>query len=276
MVAQIPEEVKNVMTRLEAAGYQAWCVGGAVRDLLLGRTPGDWDVTTNALPEAVLELFAPRALPTGLKHGTVTVGGGRGVEVTTFRRDGDYLDHRHPERVEFTGSLTEDLARRDFTVNAMAMDLRGSLADPWGGRADLAAGVLRAVGTPEARFGEDALRILRGLRFAARLGFAVEAETGRAMVNRAADLREIAPERIRVELEGLLCGDHAAQVLLDWPEVLGAVLPEILPCVGFDQRSRYHCYDVWEHTARAVEAAPPQPIPRWTMLLHDRRTICGR
>ena len=269
MVAQIPEEVKNVMTRLEAAGYQAWCVGGAVRDLLLGRAPGDWDVTTNALPETVLELFDPRALPTGLKHGTVTVGGGRGVEVTTFRRDGDYLDHRHPERVEFTGSLTEDLARRDFTVNAMAMDLRGGLADPWGGRADLAAGVLRAVGTPEARFGEDALRILRGLRFAARLGFAVEAETGRAMVNRAADLREIAPERVRVELEGLLCGDHAAQVLLDWPEVLGAVLPEILPCVGFDQRSRYHCYDVWEHTARAVEAAPPQPIPRWTMLLHD-------
>ena len=178
MVAQIPEEVKNVMTRLETAGYQAWCVGGAVRDLLLGRTPGDWDVTTNALPETVLELFAPRALPTGLKHGTVTVGGGRGVEVTTFRRDGDYLDHRHPERVEFTGSLTEDLARRDFTVNAMAMDLRGGLADPWGGRADLAAGVLRAVGMPEARFGEDALRILRGLRFAARLGFAVEAETG--------------------------------------------------------------------------------------------------
>ena len=133
MVAQIPEEVKNVMTRLETAGYQAWCVGGAVRDLLLGRTPGDWDVTTNALPEAVLELFAPRALPTGLKHGTVTVGGGRGVEVTTFRRDGDYLDHRHPERVEFTGSLTEDLARRDFTVNAMAMDLRGEPRGPLGG-----------------------------------------------------------------------------------------------------------------------------------------------
>lgn len=265
----IPEEVKKIMTRLEAAGYQAWCVGGAVRDTLLGLTPGDWDVTTNALPETVLALFSPRALPTGLKHGTVTVGGGRGVEVTTFRRDGDYLDHRHPERVAFTGSLEEDLARRDYTVNAMAMDLRGRIADPWGGRADLTAGVLRAVGAPEERFGEDALRILRGLRFAARLGFAIEPQTGEAMVRRSGDLREIAPERVRVELEGLLLGSHAARALLDWPQVLGAVLPEILPCVGFDQRSRYHCYDVWEHTARAVEAAPPQPVPRWTMLLHD-------
>ena len=149
---QIPEYVKNVMVRLEAAGWEAWCVGGGVRDLLLGRDPGDWDVTTSAKPEEVMALFGSDALPTGLKHGTVTVGGNRGVEVTTFRRDGDYLDNRHPDHVEFTSSLEEDLSRRDYTVNAIAMDLRGQLRDPFGGRADLAAGVLRAVGDPEARF----------------------------------------------------------------------------------------------------------------------------
>ena len=166
LVFPIPEQVQEILLRLERAGYEAWCVGGAVRDVLLGLTPGDWDVTTSAPPEALLDLFAPHALPTGLQHGTVTVGGGRGVEVTTFRRDGDYLDNRHPDHVEFTSSLTEDLARRDFTVNAAAVNLRGELADPFRGQADLAAKVLRAVGEPEKRFQEDALRILRGLRFA--------------------------------------------------------------------------------------------------------------
>ena len=147
---RIPEPVRTILARLEAAGYEAWCVGGAVRDALLGRTASDWDVASSALPEAVLDLFGPDALPTGLRHGTVTVKtAGGGVEVTTFRRDGAYLDNRHPDHVEFTGSLAEDLSRRDFTVNAIAMNLRGELADPFGGRADLAAGVLRAVGNPE-------------------------------------------------------------------------------------------------------------------------------
>ena len=257
------------MARLEAAGWEAWCVGGGVRDLLLGREPGDWDVTTSARPEAVMALFGPAALPTGLKHGTVTIGGGRGVEVTTFRRDGDYLDNRHPDHVEFTSSLEEDLSRRDFTVNAMAIDLRGQFRDPFGGRSDLAAGVLRAVGEPEARFREDALRIMRGLRFAAKLGFAVEPETAAAMDRCRHLLENIAPERLHVEMTGLLCGPWAAETLLAYPRVLEVFLPEIAPCVGFDQRSPYHCYDVWEHTARSVGAVPPRPVLRWAMLLHD-------
>ena len=268
-VTKLPEQVRDVMARLEAAGHQAWCVGGGVRDLLLGRDPGDWDVATSARPEDVLALFGAGALPTGLKHGTVTVGGGRGVEVTTFRRDGDYLDNRHPDHVTFTDSLEEDLSRRDFTVNAMAVDLRGTLRDPFGGRADLSAGVLRAVGDPERRFREDALRIMRGLRFAAKLGFAIEPETAAAMDRCRELLGNIAPERIHGEMTGLLCGPWAAEVLLGYPRILAVFLPEIVPCVGFDQRSPYHCYDVWEHTARSVAAVPPQPVLRWTMLLHD-------
>lgn len=268
-VLALPEHVREILTRLEEAGYEAWCVGGGVRDALLGREPGDWDVTTSAGPEAVMELFAPGALPTGLKHGTVTVGGGRGVEVTTFRRDGAYPDHRHPERVEFTRSLREDLARRDFTVNAIALNRRGEWADPFGGRADLASRTLRAVGEPEKRFGEDALRILRGLRFASRLGFAIEPDTAAALRRRAPLLRDVAPERIQAELTGILCGEHVLGALLDYPDVLGVFLPEILPCVGFDQHSVYHCYDVWEHTARSVAAVKPVPVLRYTMLFHD-------
>ena len=268
-VGKIPENVQRVMARLEAAGWEAWCVGGGVRDMLLGREPGDWDVTTSATPETVMAIFGSEALPTGLKHGTVTVGGGHGVEVTTFRRDGDYLDNRHPDHVEFTSSLEEDLSRRDYTVNAIAMDLRGELRDPFGGREDLAAGVLRAVGDPEQRFREDALRIMRGLRFAAKLGFTIEAETAAAMDRCRYLLENIAPERLHVEMTGLLCGPWAAEVLLTYPRILEVFLPEIAPCVGFDQHSPYHCYDVWEHTARSVAAVPAQPVLRWAMLLHD-------
>lgn len=266
---RMPENVREILNRLEGAGYEAWCVGGAVRDALLGLEPGDWDVTTSAPPEAVLALFAPNALPTGLQHGTVTVGGGRGVEVTTFRRDGEYLDNRHPDHVEFTRSLTEDLSRRDFTVNAIAADLRGELADPFRGREDLERRVLRAVGQPEKRFQEDALRILRGLRFSARLGFTIEPGTAAAIRRCAPLLENIAPERIQTELTGMLCGEHVLEVLLGYPEVLGVFLPEILPCVGFDQHSVYHCYDVWEHTVRAVAAVKPLPVLRYAMLLHD-------
>ena len=266
---RIPEYVQEILRRLEGAGYEAWCVGGAVRDALLELEPGDWDVTTSAPPETVLSLFAPHALPTGLKHGTVTVGSRQVVEVTTFRRDGDYLDNRHPDHVEFTGSLTEDLARRDFTVNAIAVNLRGETSDPFGGQTDLNAHVLRAVGEPEKRFQEDALRILRGLRFASRLGFAIAPDTSAAIHRCAPLLRHIAPERILVELTGILCGRHVLEVLLDYPDVLGVFVPEILPCVGFDQHSVYHCYDVWEHTARAVAAAKSLPVLRYAMLFHD-------
>ena len=191
------------------------------------------------------------------------------MEVTTYRRDGSYTDSRHPDHVEFTGSLEEDLSRRDFTVNAIAVNLRGEVRDPFHGREDLERGILRAVGEPEQRFREDALRILRGLRFSSKLGFAIETETASALRRCAPLLKKIAVERIQVELSGLLCGRGAAEVLLSYPDVLGVFMPEILPCVGFDQRSPYHCYDVWEHTARSVGAVLPAPVPRYAMLLHD-------
>lgn len=269
MVAFLPEYVKSILKTLEAAGFQAWCVGGAVRDALLDRTPGDWDVATDAAPAQVMELFGGAALPTGLQHGTVTVGGGNGVEITTFRRDGPYLDNRRPASVQFTSSLEEDLARRDFTINAMAVDLRGRVVDPFGGREDLKNHLLRAVGTPEARFQEDALRIMRGLRFAAKLGFHIEPETANALHACGPLLEKIAVERILVELTGMLCGEHVLRVLLDFPDVLGVFMPEILPCVGFDQHSVYHCFDVWSHTAHAVAAVRPTPILRFAMLFHD-------
>lgn len=266
----MPGYVQNVLTALEAAGYEAWCVGGCVRDLMLGRAPEDWDVTTNALPEATMALFGSHAFPTGLRHGTVTVREEhRSVEVTTYRVDGDYHDHRRPDTVVFTPSLEEDLRRRDFTVNAMALSLRGDLRDPFGGQADLKAGVLRCVGKPERRFGEDALRILRGLRFAAVLGFAMDPATAAGIHGHRALLKDIAAERIRVELFKLLCGKDAAAVLREYPDVVGVFWPEILPMVGFDQRNRHHCYDVWEHTLHAVEAVEPEPVLRCAMLLHD-------
>lgn len=267
---EIPAYVRRTLERLESAGHQAYCVGGCVRDSLLGRLPGDWDVTTSALPEETLAVFGTQAIPTGLKHGTVTVCWDEGkVETTTFRRDGAYIDHRHPEQVEFTASLAADLARRDFTVNAMALDLRGGLYDPFGGGADLENRTLRCVGDPALRFTEDALRILRCLRFAAVLGFDIAPETGTAMAQCRMLLREIASERVREELTKLLCGKNAAAVLRRSPETVGAVLPEILPMVGFDQHNHHHCYDVWEHTLHALDAVPPLPVLRWAMLFHD-------
>ncbi len=266
----IPQEVCAVLQTLERAGYEAYAVGGCVRDMRMGKTPHDWDVTTSALPQETMALFDHFAIPTGLQHGTVTVRSGElSCEVTTFRTDGDYPDHRHPAAVTFTRSLREDLARRDLTVNAMAMDMRGTLHDPFDGQADIRRRTLRCVGEPERRFQEDALRILRTLRFSATLGFAIEEDTHQALRAQCGDLRYVAAERVREELTKLLCGADVLRVLLDDPQVLGVVLPEILPCVGFDQHNRHHCYDVWGHAAHAVAAAPPDPVLRWAMLLHD-------
>ena len=261
----IPAPVGEILKTLEAAGYGAWCVGGCVRDALLDRMPGDWDVTTSARPEETMALFAGRAVPTGLRHGTVTVKTEQGgVEITTLRRDGAYRDHRRPETVTFTDSLEEDLRRRDFTINAMAADLQGTLYDPLGGRADLTAKVLRCVGEPDRRFGEDALRILRGLRFAAELGVTVHPDTAVAIHRNRELLRAIAPERIWAELKKLVSGKWAAEVLRAYPDVAGVFWPEILPMVGFDQRNGHHCYDVWEHTLHAMEKVKPEPELRLT------------
>ena len=266
----MPQEVHSLLARLESAGYQGWAVGGCVRDTLRGAVPSDWDVTTDARPERVMALFGERAIPTGLKHGTVTVCAGEThVEVTTFRRDGTYSDHRRPDAVQFSSSLEEDLARRDLTVNAMAMDLRGHICDPFGGQEDLSRRVLRCVGDPLRRLDEDALRIMRTLRFAAVLGFTIEPDTSAALHRRAPLLADIAAERILVEMNKLLTGEYMASVLLAYPDVLGVFLPELLPCVGFDQRNVHHCYDVWTHSVYAASAIAPDAVLRWAMLLHD-------
>ena len=266
----LPQEVLEILRRLNGHGYEAYAVGGCVRDQLLGRTPDDWDLTTSARPDQVMELFAPHCIPTGLQHGTVTVRQNhRSFEVTTFRTDGIYSDHRHPDEVCFSDRLEEDLKRRDFTVGAMAMDAGGRIVDLFGGREDLENGVIRCVGEADRRFDEDALRIMRALRFASVLGFSIAPDTADAIRRGREKLRHIAAERICVEMTKLLCGADAARVLLEFPEVIGVFLPEMLPAVGFDQKNRHHCYDVWEHTVRAVEATPVEPVLRWTMLFHD-------
>ena len=267
----IPPPVRHVLRKLTAAGYEAYCVGGCVRDTLLGRVPEDWDVTTSAAPEQVMEVFPRRTIPTGIRHGTVTVRSGTGgVEVTTYRVDGPYEDRRRPSSVSFTGSLDEDLKRRDFTVNAIAMGLDGELKDPCHGQEDLKEGVLRCIGSPDERFGEDALRLMRGLRFAASLGFRLPPDVDESIRRNKALLLEIAPERVQMELRKLVKGAGATDILRRYPEIIGVFWPEILPMIGFDQRNPHHCYDVWEHTLHAMDGVPSDDLTlRLTMLLHD-------
>ncbi len=228
MTFHIPSPVGRALSLLEAAGCEAYLVGGCVRDTLRGEVPKDFDMTTSALPEEVLSVFREfRTVETGLRHGTVTVLiGEMPIEITTYRVDGDYIDHRRPESVSFTSSLIRDLERRDFTINAMAYNPRCGLADPFGGQDDLAAGVIRAVGEPVRRFTEDALRILRALRFSARFGFAIEEATTDAARLLAPTLRRIAAERIREELFGILTADHAGEILGRHADILSAVIPE--------------------------------------------------
>lgn len=261
----------KALALLQAAGYEAWIVGGCVRDALLGLPPKDYDLTTSALPEETQRVFAayPR-IETGLRHGTVTVLlEGEPLEITTYRVDGAYSDARHPDGVTFTRSLRQDAARRDFTINAMAYAPGWGLQDFFGGQADLARGILRAVGAAEKRFREDALRILRVLRFASVLDFTLEGETARAARACAPLLAAVSAERVSGELGKLLCGKAAGRVLRDYPDVLGVVLPEILPMVGLDHRNPHHCYDVWTHTTVAVDHVPPELPLRLAMLLHD-------
>lgn len=267
----LPPPVLAALERLWAAGFEAWIVGGCVRDLLLGRTPTDYDLTTSARPEQTKAVFAgERVLETGIRHGTVTVlGEGMPLEITTYRVDGGYSDARHPDGVTFSASLREDAARRDFTINAMAYAPGRGIQDFFGGREDLARGLIRAVGDPRRRFQEDALRVLRGLRFASVLSFSLEEETADAARRQAKGLGQLSAERVFQELSKLLCGPAVGPVLLAYPDILGQVIPELRPMVGFDQRSRYHCYDVYTHTAVAVAYVPPRLPLRLAMLLHD-------
>lgn len=280
---KIPEGAREVIDMLRRAGYEAYLVGGCVRDALLAEEAGrdapaahDWDVCTNARPAETKRALAPhRTLDTGLKHGTLTVLMPDGpYEVTTYRVDGRYSDGRHPDSVVFTSSLAEDLARRDFTVNAMAMAPGGREAppeviDPFGGRDDLRRRVLRCVGDPDTRFGEDALRILRAIRFASRFGLTVEPGTHEAMLRNRALLDRISRERVFAELSGILVAERGGEYLRGYAAILIRVIPELAPCVGFEQHNPWHCYDVFDHIMVSVASVPPELTVRLAMLLHD-------
>lgn len=267
----IPENVNRILEKLEGAGYEAYIVGGCVRDAILGKNPRDYDVATSALPEEVkTALDGFNIIETGIRHGTLTVVSGEEyVEVTTFRIDGGYKDHRHPESVEYAKNLAVDLARRDFTINAMAYNARIGLIDNYGGQKDLFRRVIRCVGEPRTRFNEDALRIIRALRFASELGFEVSKRTAEAIHDMKKSLLDIAPERIAKELDLLLTGSSPQNVLLDFSDVFCVLFPEIAPCVGFDQHSKYHVYDVWKHTAVAIESSMSDREVRLALLFHD-------
>lgn len=272
MKMNIPSNVAAVLRRLESRGYEAFIVGGCVRDVLLGLEPKDYDVTTNAKPDEIIGCFEEdhRVIGTGIKHGTVTVvSGGDNIEVTTYRVDGEYADHRRPESVEFASRLEDDLSRRDFTINAMAYSESRGLIDEFGGRDDLADRIVRCVGEPEKRFEEDALRIMRALRFASRLGFDIESGTAAAIHGQKELLNAISRERIMSELTQFITGAYTVRLMLEFSDVFSEMIPEIAPCIGFDQRSKYHAYDVWEHTARAVESSSNDRIVRLALLFHD-------
>ncbi len=266
----LPDTIQQCIAALEQSGYTAYAVGGCVRDAFLGLTPKDYDLCTSALPQETESVFCrcPLVLA-GEKHGTVGVVTDCGiVEITTFRTEGDYRDSRHPDWVRFVPRVENDLARRDFTINAMAFSPSRGLADPFGGREDLEKKTLRAVGDPWARFREDPLRILRGVRFAVRFHLDVTPETEKAMLAEAPLMENLARERIFDELCKLLPLVNAEDLSRFGP-ILAAVIPELKPMIGFDQRSPHHAYDLFTHTAHVVEEVPPDLTLRWAALLHD-------
>ncbi len=266
----IPGYVNECMTALRLSGFQAWAVGGCVRDSLLGKRPHDYDLCTDAMPEQMEAVFSGRSLVTaGKKHGTIGVITPEGVvEITTFRRDGSYSDSRHPDRVSFVADIREDLARRDFTVNAVAWSEDTGYRDPFGGREDLEKKILRAVGDPETRFREDALRILRGVRFALRFSLTPEENTLKAMLTLAPLLDGLSRERVFSELCGILPLLTAEAMALYAP-ILTRAVPELAPTVGFDQHSPHHAYDLYTHISHVVAAVPGDLTLRWAALLHD-------
>ncbi len=268
---EIPKQIEEVLEKLENAGFEAYIVGGCVRDGIMGKTAHDYDITTSAEPRETERVFSDcRVVETGIKHGTVTVlFKGMSVEITTFRIDGDYPDGRHPENVSFSRNLNDDLARRDFTMNAIAYSPRRGIIDIFGGEADIKSRVIRCVGEPEKRFSEDALRVMRALRFSAVLGFDIEENTKSALLLKKETLKKVSKERIFSELKQLLCGENVKGVLLEYREVFAEIIPEIREMFDYDQHSKYHNSTLFEHTARAVEAAPPRAEMRLAMFFHD-------
>ena len=270
----MPKNVDTAINLLQSAGFEAYAVGGCVRDSLLGKIPNDWDITTSAKPEDMKSVFADfHCIDTGIKHGTVTVViDGEPLEITTFRLDGEYEDNRHPKSVTFTSDLGADLGRRDFTVNAMAYSKKTGTVDLFGGQNDLKNGIIRCVGDPDRRFNEDALLILRALRFASALDFEIEEKTAQSLLKNRALLGNISEERIAKELLKLVCGKGAKRILTDFAPVLFEILPELQPMYKNSHDNPHHCYDIYEHTLIAVENIDPEPTLRFAMLLHD----CGK
>lgn len=270
----MPKNVDTAINLLQSAGFEAYAVGGCVRDSLLGKTPNDWDITTSAKPENMKSVFADfHCIDTGIKHGTVTVViDGEPLEITTFRLDGEYEDNRHPKSVTFTADLGADLGRRDFTVNAMAYSKMTGTVDLFGGQNDLKNKIIRCVGDPDRRFNEDALRILRALRFASALDFEIEEKTAQSLLKNRALLGNISEERIAKELLKLVCGKGAKRILTDFAPVLFEILPELQQMYKNSHDNPHHCYDIYEHTLIAVESIDPEPTLRFAMLLHD----CGK
>ena len=261
---------KSIIETLEKNGYSAYIVGGAVRDLLMGKTPHDFDIATSATPFQMKKIFK-RTIDTGLKHGTVTVVENKiGYEVTTFRSDGNYIDARHPGQVSFISSIEEDVKRRDFTVNAMAYNPNLGVVDVVGGIEDIKKRLIRCVGEPEKRFSEDALRMLRAVRFSAALGFEIEESTGRALKKYSALIKKISSERVRDELNKILMSERPEYIQsLHTYGLLKYIMPELEACFGVLQRNKYHIYDVFSHIICAVKNTPADLVLRWAALLHD-------
>jgi len=271
-VIRIPTDAKNILEKLNSAGFEAYVVGGCVRDSVLGRIPEDWDICTNANPEQTMAVFADfHVIPTGIQHGTVTVMlNGKGYEVTTYRIDGSYSDGRHPDSVSFTGNLRDDLARRDFTVNAMAYSEKDGIVDFYGGMDDIKNGIIRCVGNPAERFTEDALRIMRAVRFATVLGFEIEKDTALAIKDLYRNLDLVAKERINIELNKTLAGKNPARYLDEYDYLFFHIMPELAQMKLCQQNNPYHIYDVWNHTLEALRNIEPgDTVLRLATLLHD-------
>lgn len=270
MRIQLPDKVHNIINTLEEAGYEAYAVGGCVRDSILGREPDDWDITTSAKPQQIKALFR-RTVDTGIAHGTVTVMLDReGYEVTTYRIDGEYEDHRHPREVVFTSRLVEDLRRRDFTINAMAYNESAGLVDAFDGMGDIRRGMIRCVGCARERFTEDALRILRALRFSAQLGYEIQEDTEEAIRELAPSLAAISAERIQTELVKLLLSHHPDYLRRAYDMgVTAVILPELDRCMKTPQNHPHHCYTVGEHILHSLLEVPAARDLRLAMLLHD-------
>lgn len=264
-------ESKTAIEILKSKGFEAFLIGGSVRDFVMGLPIGDIDITTNATPDEVKQVFADfRVIETGIKHGTVTVLiNDEPLEITTYRSEGTYSDNRHPDSVTFSKSLADDVVRRDFTMNGIAFDFDNGFYDLVGGLQDIENQIIRCIGNAETRFREDALRILRAMRFSAVLGFEIETETKKAIHKCRDLLKNISAERIREEFTKLICGKNAYNVLQEFADVVTVFIPEMSECVGFEQKNRHHCFDVYTHTLKAVENSSQNNIIRLALFFHD-------